>query len=70
MVWHDDVGISYEADSKHAEAIIRETGAENMSSVKTPMMREDGSETNKSKEQDIRERKRFGTLGKKADVEG
>ena len=25
--WHDGVGISYEADQKHAEAIMRETGA-------------------------------------------
>ena len=27
LCWHDGVGISYEADQKHAEAIVRETGA-------------------------------------------
>ena len=34
LCWHDGVGISYEADSKHAEAIIRETGAHNLTSLK------------------------------------
>ena len=29
LCWHDGVGISCEADQKHAEAIIRETGASN-----------------------------------------
>ena len=27
LCWHDGVGISYESDQKHAEAIIRETGS-------------------------------------------
>ena len=27
LCWHDGVGISYEADQKHAEATICETGA-------------------------------------------
>ena len=34
---HDGIGISFEADHKHAEAIIRETGASNLTSLKIPM---------------------------------
>ena len=30
LCWHDGVGISYEADRKHAEAIIRKTGASSL----------------------------------------
>ena len=30
LCWHDGVGISYDADRKHAEATIRETGASNL----------------------------------------
>ena len=37
LCWHDGVGISYEADRKRAEAIIRETGASNLTSLKIPM---------------------------------
>ena len=36
LCWHGGVGISYEADQKHAEAIIRETGASNLTSLKIP----------------------------------
>ena len=37
------VGISYEADKKHAEAIIRVTGASNLTSLKIPQVqREQG----------------------------
>ena len=36
-------GISYEADRKHAEAIIRETGASNLTPLKIPLVqREQG----------------------------
>ena len=38
LCWHDGVGISYEADRKHAEAIIRGTGASNLTSLKDPPM--------------------------------
>ena len=40
--WHDGAGISYEADRKHAEAIIREseTGASNLTPLKVPMSKE------------------------------
>ena len=37
LCWHDGVGISYEADQKHAEAIIRETGASNLTFLKITM---------------------------------
>ena len=38
LCWHDGVGISYEAEQKHAEAILRETGASNLtSSLKVSM---------------------------------
>ena len=42
LCWHDGVGISCEADPKHAEAIIRETGASNLTSLKIPMSKEQG----------------------------
>ena len=35
--WHDGVGISYEADQKHAEAIMRETM---LTSLKVPVSKE------------------------------
>ena len=38
--WHDGVGISYEADHKHAEAIIHETGASTLKSLKVHMFKE------------------------------
>ena len=47
LCWHDGVGISYEADHKHAEAIIRETGASNLTSLKMPMSRENKEEVTK-----------------------
>ena len=44
LCWHDGAGISYEADKKHAEAIIRETGASNLTSLKIPMSKENKEE--------------------------
>ena len=38
--WHDGVGIFYEADQKHAEAIMRETGASNLTPLKVTMSKE------------------------------
>ena len=38
--WHDGVGISYEANQKHAEAIMNETGASNLTSFESPMSKE------------------------------
>ena len=67
VVWHDGIGISYEADAKHAEMIIEETGAKTMSIVKTPIAREEGVESARAKEEDVLRRKRSGTLGKKTE---
>ena len=44
LCWHDVVGISCEADRKHAEAIIRETRASNLTSCKIPMSKENKEE--------------------------
>ena len=44
LCWHDEVGMSYEADRKHAEAIIRVTGASNLTSLKIPMSEENKEE--------------------------
>ena len=54
--WHDGVGISYEADRKHAGAIIRESGASNLTSLKISMLKE-------SKEEEARQNRRH--CGKK-----
>ena len=44
LCWHDGVGISYEAEQKHAEAIIRETGASNLTCLKISMSKENQEE--------------------------
>ena len=44
LCWHDGVGISHEADRKHAEAIIHETGASSLTSSKIPMSKENKEE--------------------------
>lgn len=36
LVWHKGVGVSCEADPKHAEVIIRGTGAAHLSPSKLP----------------------------------
>ena len=64
LCWHDGVGISYEADQKHAEAIIRETGASNLTSLKITMSKE-SKEDVRDKTDDIVEKRMFGKLGMK-----
>ena len=49
LVWHDGVGISYEADEKHAKVIIKETAAEGMKALTIPIARE-SPESDKEKE--------------------
>ena len=56
------VGISYEADRKHAEAIIRETGASNLTSLKIPMSKESMEEVRDNTD-DIVEKRKLGKLG-------
>ena len=64
LCWHDGVGISYEADRKHAEAIIRETGASNLTSWKIPMPTESQEEV-RDKTGDIVEKRKLGKLDMK-----
>ena len=64
LCWHDGVGISYEADQKHAEATIRETGASNLTSFKNPMSKESKEEV-RDKTDDIVEKRPLGKLGMK-----
>ena len=64
LCWHDGVGISYEADRKHAEVIIRETGASSLTSLKIPMSKENKEEV-RDKTDDIVEKRKLGKLGVK-----
>ena len=57
LCWHDGVGISYAADRKHVEAIIREKGASNLTSLKIPMSKENKEEV-RDKTDDIVERRK------------
>ena len=63
LCWHDGVTISYEADQKHAEAIVRETGAFNLTSFKITMSKENKEVRDKT--DDIVEKRRLGKLGMK-----
>ena len=64
LCWHDGVGISYEADRKHAEPIIRKTGAPTLTSLKIPMSKENKEEV-RDKTDDIVEKRKLGKLGMK-----
>ena len=67
--WHDGVGISYRADPKHAEAIVQETGAAGMSSVKTPMVRENARESDRAKFEATMRKKKVTTLQETEDTD-
>ena len=62
--WHDGVGISHEADQKHAEAIIRERGTSTSTSVKVPMSKE-SKDGVRDKTDDNMEERKLGKLGMK-----
>ena len=64
LCWRDGVGMSYEADWKHAEAIIRETGASNLTSLKITMSKENNEEV-RDKTDDTVEKRKLGKLGMK-----
>ena len=64
LCWYDGVGISCEADQKHTEAIIRETGASNLSSLKIHMSKENKEEM-RDKTNDVAEKRKLGKLGMK-----
>ena len=53
--WIDGVGIQSEADSKHAEKIIKETGADKMKGLQAPIVREDSAESDEHKEKSMDE---------------
>ena len=61
---HDGVGISCEADRKHAKAIIRETGASNKTSLKIRMSKESKEEV-RDKTDDAVEKRMLEQLGMK-----
>ena len=67
--WHPGIGVSCEADTKHAQTIIKETGAEKKSAVSTPMVKE-STEGEKEKKRDIEEKRRAGRIGAKTEVKG
>ena len=56
------MGISYEADQKHAEAIIRETGASNLTSLKIAMSKE-SKDGVRDRTDNIVEKRGLGKLG-------
>ena len=62
LCWHDGVGISCEADKKHAEAIIRATGASNLTSLKITIS-EESRDGVRDKTDDIVEKTKVGKVG-------
>ena len=66
----DGVGIQYEADSKHAEKIIKEMGADKMKGLQVPIVREDSAESDEHKEKSIEDMKRRSKLGQKDEKSG
>ena len=67
LCWHDGVGTSYEADQKHAGAIIRETGASNLTPLKITMSKE-SKDGVRDKTEDNVEKRKLGKLGMKEHV--
>ena len=64
--WYPGRGVSYEADPRHVEAIMKATGAEEMRSVRTPLVKESAAEECtdapwKEREADIERRKKEGS---------
>ena len=64
LCWHYGVGISCEADKKHAEAIIRVTGASNLTSLKITKSKESKEEV-RDKADDFVKKRKLGKLGMK-----
>ena len=64
LCWHDGVGVSCEADRKHAKAIFRETGVSSLTSLKITMSKENKEEV-RDKTDDIVEKRKLGKLGMK-----
>ena len=56
--WHDEVGLSYEADPRHADEIIKQSGAADLKPVTSPMVKVNNLETEDEKSKGIEEQKR------------
>ena len=72
--WVDNWGVTCEADARHAEIIIDQTGANDKTSLKSPWAKDDNSdfkrepgETDEQKRTDIARKKAEGKLGNKKD---
>lgn len=63
--WHVGIGISLEADPRHSQANIHDSGASNLKPVSTPITREEVAETEAQKLEYVQQRKAKGTLGAK-----
>ena len=60
--WHQRERTTYEADPRHAEGIIRDTGAEKLKTISRPAAKETRRETEEEKRQDLKERRLSGKL--------
>ena len=69
LCWHDGVGISYEADQKQQEAIVRETGASNLTSLKILMSKEEQGGSARQNRRHCGEEK-FGKVGHEGTATG
>ena len=58
--WHPGRGVSYEADSRHAEEIMKATGANKLAAVRAPMVKEATTESDDLKTTDIDEQEEQG----------
>ena len=65
--WHPRKEIANEADPRHAEVIIRDSGAENLKTIPTPAMKETGREKDEVNGQDLNGCRWSGKLGGKSD---
>ena len=65
LKWHDGIGVSYEADPRHVEAIVRDTGVENMQTLTCPAVKETRTESEEDRREDIFRKKEAGKLGGK-----
>lgn len=72
--WHDGDGISYEADPRHAEAIIKATGVDCDRGVATPGVKVGRNESGDETERDIKNKKKkktaTGALHAKGQLDG
>ena len=68
--WHAGVGISYEADPRHAQAIVRAAGVESESPAATPGVKATKVESEDDKARDISKKKKAGKLHEQLKIDG